>query len=439
MTKSVVILGGGLAGLASAVFLSKEGFNVSLYETSTKWGGRTYSYFDAEKNIYIDNSQHILAGWYENTFDYLKIIGMYEKLKLKNNLNLVYCDKNKQTYNLKCGGLPGVYSLLSGIFMFRGFNLKDKIKFLKVKNLLNRRKYTEEYLNKINVAELLVKIKQTNNLKKYFWHPFIYAAFNTVPENVSADLFVKLIKKGTEFKKNMSIILTDENLNDLFVNSAVNYLNGKSVSLNLGLGGEKINIIENSVNSIVLGNGKSISADYYISAVPYYSFDYLFEKDVNLKYFSDICNLKSSAIISVHLFFNKEIDVCNEMIGLVDTVVQWVFEKNKKHLCLVISSADFIENNLTKKNNDEIIKICVDDLKSCLKNFDENNIADCKVIKEKRATFLPETGSEKYRLKQKSNYDNLFIAGDWTDTGYPATIEGAIKSARICADLIIKN
>jgi len=237
----------------------------------------------------------------------------------------------------------------------------------------------------------------------------------------------------------MSIILSEHNLNGLFINNAVDYLKSKSVSLNLGLKGKKINISENSISGVELGNGENISADYYISAVPYYAFDGLFEKEIQKKYFSGIFNLKSSTIISVHLFFNKEIDVCNEMIGLIDTTVQWVFAKNKKHLCLVISSADFIDNNLTKKNNDEIIRICIGDLKKCLKNFDEKNVVDYKVIKEKRATFLPEVGSEKYRLKQKSNIKNLFIAGDWTDTGYPATIEGAIKSARICADLISKN
>ncbi|MCX6166122.1 MAG: oleate hydratase, partial [Ignavibacteriae bacterium] len=113
-----IIIGGGLAGLASAVFLSKKGFDVSVYESAPKWGGRTYSYYDNGKGIYIDNGQHILAGWYENTFKYLKIIGTYDKFNFKNELSLMYCDREKNTYKFKCGNLPGVYSLLWGIFKF---------------------------------------------------------------------------------------------------------------------------------------------------------------------------------------------------------------------------------------------------------------------------------------------------------------------------------
>jgi|WetSurMetagenome_2_1015567.scaffolds.fasta_scaffold30398_4 hydroxysqualene dehydroxylase len=441
MAKSVIILGGGVAGLASAVFLSKKGLKISIYESSPKWGGRTYSYFDSEKNIYLDNGQHILAGWYENTFEYLKIIGTYNKLKIRENLNLVFYDKEKKRYELNCSNLPGVYSLLSGILKFKGFNVNDKKKFFKIKSLLNQKKFSDNYLKKVNVAELLYKLQQTNNLKKYFWHPLIFAAFNTIPENVSADLFVKLIKKGTEFKKNMSIILSNCSLNDLFIDSAIDYLEKNSVLLKKSTGVKKINIIDNKIQNVEIISGEKVSADYYFSAIPYYLYENIVEKKDYSKYFYSIDKLKSSTIISVHLFFEKELELNadDEMIGLVDTVVQWVFVKSKRHLCLVISGADFIENNLTDKSNEEIFKICINDLKSCLDGFNEKNIIDYKVIKERRATFIPDVGSENFRIEQKSDINNLFIAGDWTNTGYPATIESAIKSAKICTDLINNN
>jgi hydroxysqualene dehydroxylase len=441
MTKSIIIIGGGIAGLASAVLLSKRGFNINIYESSPKWGGRTYSYFDSERNVFLDNGQHILAGWYENTFEYLKIIGTYGKLKMKENLSLAYYDKEKRRYELKCSNLPGVYSLLSGIFKFKGFNFNDKKNFLKIKRLFNKRKYSDNYLKKVNVAELLVQLEQTNNLKKYFWHPLIFAAFNTVPENVSADLFVKLIKKGTEFRKNMSIILCNCNLNELFINGAVEYLEKNSILLNKNMGVRKINIIDNNIQNVEINSGEKVSADYYISAVPYFSFENIIKKKDYSKYFYNIDKLKSSTIISVHLFFEKELELntYDEMIGLIDTVVQWVFIKNKKHICLVISGADFIENNITEKSNEEIFKICINNLKFCLEGFNEKNIIGYKIIKEKRATFIPDVKSEDFRIEQKSDIRNLFIAGDWTNTGYPATIEGAIKSAKICTDLINNN
>jgi squalene-associated FAD-dependent desaturase len=441
MSKSVIIIGGGLAGLASAVFLGKEGYDVSLFESAPKLGGRTYSFYDKEKEIYVDNGQHILAGWYENTFEYLKIIGTCGKLVFPESLRLFFCDKSKNNFELKCGNLPGVSGLITGIFNFRKFTFDDRIKFLNVRKLLNGKIFPDDVLKNINAGELLDKIKQTKNLKEFFWNPLIYAAFNTLAENVSADLFVKLIKKGTELKKNMSIILSDMNLNELFIDEAVKYLENKSAGINLSTGIKKINLDTDCVSSIETEDGKTFSADYYVCAVPNYSIKKLFENKDFKKYFCDVDKLKPSSIVSVHLFFKEELKLNTDerMIGFTDTIIQWAFIRSRKHICIVISGADFLEGNLTEKDNDEIFKICVDDLKSCLNGIDENNISDYKVIKEKRATFLPEVGSEKYRLNQKSNIKNLYIAGDWTDTGYPSTIEGAIKSAKICSDLIFKN
>jgi hypothetical protein len=292
-----------------------------------------------------------------------------------------------------------------------------------------------------SVEKLLNDLEQTDSLKKFFWNPLILASFNTLPEYVSADLFVKLVKKGTEYKKNMSIILSDNNLNDLFIYNAVNYLNDKSVKMYLGSGVKKINIENSIVQNIEMENGKKEKYDYYFSMVPNYSLLKLFDKDKNSQYICNIEKLRSSTIISVHLFFKEDLnfEIENCMIGLVDTVVQWIFVKGKRHLCIVISGADFIENNLTEKDNNEIFKICLNDIKSCLNGFNENNVMDFKVIKEKRATFIPEVGSENFRNKQYSNIENLYIGGDWTDTGYPATIEGAIKSAKICSDFIINS
>jgi zeta-carotene desaturase len=440
MSKSVIIIGGGMAGLASAVFLCKEGYDVKLFESAPKFGGRTYSFYDKDKDIYVDNGQHILAGLYENTFEYLKLIGTYDSLIFPGSLRLYFCDKSKNSFDLKCGSLPGVLGLITGIFKFKKFNFNDKIKFLNVRKLL-KDKFSGEDVLKMNAEELLDKIQQTKNLKMYFWYPLIYAAFNTTAQNVSADLFLKLVKKGTELKKNMSIILSAKNLNELFIDGAVSYLKNKSADIYLSSGIKKINLDADCVGSVETEDGKILNADYYICAVPNYSIKKLFANEDYSKYFCDVEKLKLSSIVSVHLFFKDDLklDTDNKMIGFTDSVIQWAFIRSSKHICIVISGADYIDGNLTEKDNDEIYRICVNDLKSCLNGFDEDNILDYKVIKEKRATFLPETGSEKYRLNQKSEIKNLYIAGDWTDTGFPSTIEGAVKSAKICSELILKK
>ena len=124
------------------------------------------------------------------------------------------------------------------------------------------------------------------------------------------------------------------------------------------------------------------------------------------------------------------------MTGLIGTNVQWIFKRSDLHLSLVISNAD--ELGISDLSSDEIYKLCLKDLSSALNGFEETMISDHKVIKEKRATFIPDKESCKYRPGQITESANFFTAGDWTDTKLPSTIEGAVLSARICAEKIIE-
>lgn len=125
------------------------------------------------------------------------------------------------------------------------------------------------------------------------------------------------------------------------------------------------------------------------------------------------------------------------MAGLTGTTVQWIFKKSDNHLSLVISGADNL--GLREKSNGDIFEIVLNDLKKTIRGFNEADLSNYKIIKEKRATFIPDKESIKYRPKQKTYLSNFFIAGDWTDTGLPATIESAITSAKICSEEITNS
>lgn len=440
MSKSVVILGGGIAGLSAGVFLSDKGYNVSIYESSPKWGGRAYSFFDKDMNELLDNGRHVLAGFYENTFEFMKKIGTYDKLLLKNKLELVLCEKNDKYYRLAGTTLPGVWSLLSGIFRFKGFSFDDKLKFLNLRKLNLKNDSNTANYEKMNASEILDSLKQTPNLKKYFWHPFIYAAFNTAPDFVSGKLFLELLKKGTENKKNMSVILGDDNLNSLFIDKSLCFLKSRNAFLVNNLGGKIINISDNKVSSVILSDGSSVTADHFICAVPFYNFENLFSPEYYKDIFPGSVLLKNTCIISIRISFNTDVSdfLKYRMTGLVDSTAQWVFKESDRSISIVISGADVIDG-LLNKSAEEIYRLCINDLKKAFTNFDENKIISYKIIKEKRAAFLPDKESEKFRFMQKCNIENLYIAGDWTDTGLPATLEGAVKSAKICSEIIINK
>lgn len=430
--KLVTIIGGGLAGLSSAVFLHKKGYNVQLFESSPKLGGRAYSFYDREKDLYFDNGQHILAGWYENTFEYLKAIGSYDKLDFQSNLEVNFYDTSKNSYNLKTYNLPAPFNLLFGLLNFKALSFSDKLSVLKIYKI-----FTDKSIEKLeNVAELLKVIKQTPTLIEYFWEPFILAVFNAKPENINCKIFLEILKNGFSKKSFSNLVIPKVNLNELFIDDALAYFEKNDIKI---FEKEKISRLvfkDNTIDYAVTESGIKIKSDYYISAVSFFRFKELFEINDYNQYFKGRGNLHSSSIISLHLFFENEVpaDLLKNnsfgMTGLIGTKVQWIFKRNPKHLSLVISASDFLDE-LTDESNETIYKNCLSELSKCLKGFDDLIVKDYKIIKEKRATFIPDNESINERPDQKTDIQNFFIAGDWTDTGLPATIESAIKSSKI--------
>lgn len=440
--KTVAIIGGGIAGLSAAVFLAERNFRVTIFESSPKPGGRAYSFYDREKEQFFDNGQHILVGWYKNTFDYLKITGSYSKLNFQKQLEINFISKEKKVYRLKFPDLKPPLNVLTGLLKFGALGLRDKKAVLNIRKLLN---VNDLKGNFEDALQLLREIEQTDNLIKYFWEPFIFAVFNTVPEKVSAEIFLNVIRKGFNANENSVLVIPAVNLNELLINDALSYLGKNGAEIRLNTGVRQIGFREDlkKAEYVLFEDGNRISADYIISAVPFFAFRKLFDEKTyeHLGYKSD--RIKSSCIVSVHLFFHDKInesmlaDNSFGMTGLTGTNVQWIFRRNDRHLSLVISNAD--ATGITDMSNEEIFNMCVTDLKSTLNEFTESMISDYKVLKEKRATFIPDRESAEYRPGQITDTANFFIAGDWTDTKLPSTIEGAVLSARICVNKIIET
>ena len=439
MSKKVIIAGGGVAGLASAVFLSELGkdLEIEIYESSPKFGGRAYSFKDRNTGLEFDNGQHILAGWYKNTFEFLKVIGTYDKLSFQKNLEVNFLDEDGTKLNLKSSNLPAPFNLLSGLKNFPAFNKEDKKQLKSLVKIL--------YLNPTgdNALGTLRKLNQTDNLIKYFWEPFIYAVFNAKAENVGDRIFLNVLKTGFLKPGNSNLVIPKVNLNELLINDTLRYFDDKNISYNTGNAVENIVIENEMVCNVTLQNGESVEGDFYILAVPFFKFTSLFD---NIPEFQKPAALKPSSITSIHIFLNEDIpeemleDISFGMTGLIGKTVQWIFKRSKRHLSLVISGSDFIDDgqgdSITESEAKDIYKIAYIDLASSISGFDKLEVSGFKVIKEKRATFIPDNESDNYRLDSKSLIKNLFIAGDWTNTGYPATIESAAASAKKCVNLI---
>lgn len=441
MTADVVIIGGGLSGLAAAVKLTIAGVNVILCEKNYQLGGRTYSYVDKRTGDTVDNGQHILVGAYHNTLEYLKLIGTEHFLNKQPKPRLFFHHPERGTHSFEILNLPKPFDVTAAMLRSRMLSFTDRQKLLKVGlELKNWNKSLEHKLADLTVEQWLNNLNQSDESKKSFWYPIVISIMNELPQTTSALLFARSLKRTFLGKKgDSSVLISTVGQSELYVSEAEKLLLRTKSKVLKGV----------KIKSILIENGRAvgiqtdfkINSKYVISAVPHYQLNSLLPLVVaHSTPFNRLKLFKSSPIISIHLWFDKEImDV--DFIGLIDKNLQWVFnrrrimcekEKSENYISAVISGAyDYI--NL---NKDELILIALKDIKDAFPKARRADLQHAVVIKEKRATFSATNEVEQYRLNCESPITNLLIAGDWTNTGLPATIEGAVMSGFMCAKIV---
>lgn len=436
MNKSVSVIGGGIAGLSSAVFLANKGFRVTLIEASPKFGGRVYSFFDKASGLQIDNGQHILASWYKNTFDYLKLIGTLDKLSFQKHLEVVFADEMGSQYSLKASKLPPPLHLAGGIMGYKALGLNDKLAIVRLVNKIKKNRYTESDLKSLNTDKLFDLSSQTEKSINFFWKPFIIAVFNAEPANTSAFMFTNMIRTGFIEKGGSELVLPNGFLSDIFVEPAISYLKEHNAEIIINKSASGFIFNNNTITSLILEDNTEIKTDFYVCAVPFFNFKSLLCESYQ-KYFSSLNELQSSPIVNIHLKFDKGIThiFTSDFIGLLGTSSQWVFKVADDQVCVVISAAE----KIAEMTKEDIALLAENELKMCVTELKTHVVTKARVIKEMRATFVPDKGSLSSRPAAKTAVTNLFLAGDWTETGLPATIEGAVKSAGSCVEEIEKS
>ena len=229
---------------------------------------------------------------------------------------------------------------------------------------------------------------------------------------------------------------------ELYVNEAENLLSKNKVKILKGIGVKQIKICEGRVTGVDADSIKK--SKYVISAVPYFKLQNILPQGITQKYpFSKLKLFTSAPIISINLWFDRAVmDI--DFVGLVQKNLQWVFNKHRimyetqkpdNYITAVISGA-YKYIHLTKY---ELVSLAIKDLTEVFPKIKTAVLKHSLVIKEKRATFSASSEVEQYRPNHETPVENLFLAGDWTNTGLPATIEGAVQSGFECARLIIER
>jgi hydroxysqualene dehydroxylase len=449
-----IIIGGGLSGLSVAVELCARGHKILLLEQHQYCGGRAYSFIDAATGDTVDNGQHLMMGCYYATKRFLRLIGTEHLTFLQPTLRMQYFHPTFASSSLLCPRLRAPFHMLGGLLKFNTIPLKNRLEMLRVaKELLHTSPSKELKLDQKTVEAWLSELGQSAISRKFLWDVITIGALNNHPKKVSALMLFRVLRAAFLGKQqHSSFLLPRAGLSEVLVTPAVEFIrkNGGEVLFNKEV--TKFFVRDEKIISVFTQDGKEFHAPVIISAVPWFGIDRLLHKSIERpelvlrtpsRELCDLDRFKASPIISMHLWFDRTI-LEEEFAAMIDTRVQWVFNKSwtpsrqpgsgaaNQHLSLVISGAQ----EFAEMSKEELIAIAVKDVRRVLPKAKEARLLHSLVIKEKRATFSPEPGLEAIRPLPNTSISNLFLAGDWTNTGFPATIEGAIMSGRKAADLI---
>ncbi len=398
----VLVIGGGVSGLTTAVSLASGGFSVMLVEQKQHCGGRTYSFIHKETGDEVDNGQHLMMGCYHSTLRYLSAIGASSRVAIQKSLTVTFRDAVGGVFRLHSGPFPAPADVLFGLLRLKSLTLFQRVSLLRVGlALLFAKPDSDRELQSTTVEQWLDRLHQPKENKEYLWNIIAIGTLNDSPAIVSAALFVKVLRSAFLGKKGDSaMVIPREGLSDVLVDGAVDYLKHRSCEVRTGVAVDRLAVENNAVVHCVLSTGVAVTPRAVVSAVPYFDVARLFgeETDRVLPELSRTDHFVSSPIVTIHLWFDKKF-MEEEFVALLGSPVHWVFNKSKllkrtngsfEYLSLVISGAA----GLIGLEKEELVALGISELKRFYPASGEAELVHSLVIKEKRATFSPRVGMD---------------------------------------------
>ncbi len=437
MSGHAVIVGGGLSGLAAGVDLASRGIRTTILEQKPVPGGRAYSFTDSVTGDTIDNGQHLLIAGYEHTLSFLDTIGTRHLLRIQNTPLLTFHHPRRGFRVVRLPRLPVPFNVLVGILRSSLFSLPDRFRVLRAGYAL-RTPVTRDSkrIRGETVREWLERIGQSDEGIRSFWEPLAVSIMNEKIRKASALAFAGALR--TAFlggPRSAALAIPSVGLSRLYVEGAKAHIlrHGGLLQCNADVLGVVLDA--GLAAGVRLRDGTVVPADAVILAVPPQKLLSILPPPL-IDTMSFLSSFDSSPIISIHLWFRMDF-MTQECVGLIGRRIQWLFNRriiNREggqgaHVSTVISGAhDFVD--MTKE---ELVKIAMEDIRSVYPAAVEEPW-HAVVIREKSATYSSSPALEALRPGSGTALPNVFLAGDWTATGYPATIEGAVLSAERAAE-----
>jgi squalene-associated FAD-dependent desaturase len=447
-TPDVIVIGAGWAGLSAAARLAARGRRVRVVEARSRLGGRATAFRDRDTGERVDNGQHVLVGAYTSTLAFLREIGAEAHVRAQRQLAVSVIDREGRRSRLECAAaLPPPFHLLAGIADWSALTWADRMAVLRMAGPLRiARQQIAGRTTRLaaspgeTVRSWLIRNGQTARLRELLWEPLALAAMNQRPDIAAAPCFVRVVAEMfTGDAAAAAVVLPTRPLDEMYAEPARRFVEARRGIVQTGTPATVE--LDADGRAVVHANGTAMRAGAVIATVPWHALPSLFVGQVAPlePVLAAARATEPSPIVTVNLWYDRPV-LDEPMIGLPGRVNQWVFDKREafgaaaSHLCFVNSG----DPAALAQTNEQLIAAAHRELADAVPAAAGATLLRGSVIREPRATFSLAVGQPP-RPQVRTAVPGLFLAGDWIDTGLPATIESAVRSGHAAADAALSR
>ncbi len=457
MAADAIVIGGGVAGLSAATALAEHGARVVVLEARPTLGGRASAFTDPATGERVDNGQHVLLGCYRDTFRFLRRIDAAGHVQIQERLSVDIIDREGRPSRLACPSLPPPMNLLGGLMTWSALGWRDRVAALRMRQAISLQSGADpsgpprepEGLapHGETVRAWLARHGQTLRLIEVLWEPLAVAAMNQPIDVAAAAPFARVLAEmlGGD-SRDAALALPVKPLDELYAiparafiesrggevrtNSTARIVFSDSAVLHHSSGADA-----SDPQMVVNVRGEALRATIVICAVPWFALSETFpdRPSVIADTLDAADRTAASPIVTVNLWFDR-IVMERPFVGLPGRTMQWVFDKRMvfgeqaSHLSLISSGAEAV----VSRTNQELIDLAVSEVNDAIPAARQAIVRRAVVVREKRATFSVAPDQPR-RPATRTPVPGLLLAGDWIDTGLPATIESGVRSGHMAA------
>lgn len=439
----VLVMGGGLSGLSTAVHLLDNGFEVTLIEAEKMLGGRASSWLDEDGDS-IDNALHVFFPHYVNILGFFEHIGAKDVIRWTDALTYIKADGNQADF--KALNLPAPLHGMSilgfkhitpmdllrfGPAAMRAFTLNDA-SLAKLDNIS-----LEDFLHRLGVSQHLI-----DNMLRAMTNGLTFLE----PYEVSAKASAYWIRNVTTASEAVHVGFAKGGLGEIYVDKAVKYITERGGKVIPGTGVQTINIKDGTIQSITPTKGKNIKADLYVSALPFQVLRRVLpEEAFQFRFFENLWHFEDAPSLSAQVWFDRKILEQKNIATGVDTVFNWFadltqlipeqFPYEGSMLECVITPC----KHLLPLSDEVIVEKVIADIRKLLPDARQSEVRKWKIVRERQGVYAQLPHMDEYRPTQRTPIDNFYMAGDFTKAGHSAGMEGAVVSGKMVTSTIMQD